>query len=432
MSETIRQHDRAESHGGKGQAPFCMGVDFERQRCVSDGVLNRPAVFSAQKGARPWGGRRARHGREGQAPFGRDVGLGRRDCVGNGDFNRMGIFSAQKGARPWRGRGAVLLEVIFSMGLLLFGMSVVGGQIVIGLKSAKTADTYIRSVLLVDMVMAELEGGRIRLSDSDSEVLDDEQGGGFGLRYPGYSWKMDVEETEIDDLYMIKLDIGYSEADKAMQLEDPDYETEFDDREVVIYTVYRLWGASPKIDLERDFGIKEEDLEKMLGALGLAGLLPEGDGEVPPDGGVPSGAPPVDPNVLGDLLPGGLPGGDLGDLDISAVLELLTRQDGFDPRDLADLLGEEGGQFAELLQQVLGGGTNLNDLLGQVDVNDLMNLLNGGGGRGGNRGRAGRRGGRDAGEDNAESGDRPDLRERLNRRRGGERGGEEELSDQER
>ena len=108
-----------------------------------------------------------------------------------------------------------------------------------------------------------------------------------------------------------------------------------------------------------------------------------------------------------------------------ALLELLTRQGGFDPRDLADLLGEGGGEFAELLQQVLGGGANLNDLLGQVDVNDLMTILNGGGGgdREGGRGsrdRGGRRGRGEWGEGNAEGEERLDLRERLNRRRGGE------------
>ena len=329
-------------------------------------------------------------------------------------------------------RGVVLLEVIFSMGLLLFGMAIVGGQIIVGLKSAKTADTYIRTVLLVDMVMAELEGGRIRLSDSDSEVLDDEQSGGFGLRYPGYSWKMDVEETDIDDLYMIKLDIGYSDADRVVQLDDPEYEIDFEDRETVIYTVYRLWAAAPRIDLEGDFGIKEEDVEQLLGSLGLAGMLPGLDGgEMPDGGGMPGDVPPMDPGALGDMLPGGLPG-DLSDLDISALLELLTRQDGFDPRDLADMLGEQGGEFAELLQQVLGGGANLNDLLGQVDVNDLMNMLNGGGGGiRSNRGERGGRGRRDRDEENV-TGDRPDLRERLDRRRGGDRGGGDESNEEER
>lgn len=376
-------------------------------------------------------------GREGQAPFCLGVGFRPRRFAGDGVLNRSVICSAQKGARPLR--GVVLLEVIFSMGLLLFGMAIVGGQVVVGLKSAKTADTYIRTVLLVDMVMAELEGGRIRLSDSDSEVLDDEQSGGFGLRYPGYSWKMDIEETDIDDLYMIKLDIGYSDADRVVvQLEDPEYEIDFEDRENVIYTVYRLWAASPRIDLEGDFGIKEEDVEQLLGSFGLVGALPGLDGgEMPDDGGMPGDVPPMDPGALDDMLPGGLPG-DLSDLDISALLELLTRQDGFDPRDLADMLGEQGGEFAELLQQVFGGGANLNDLLGQVDVNDLMSLLNGGGGgirsnRGerGERGERGGRGRRDRDEEDVTE-DRPDLRERLDRRRAGDRDGGEESNEEER
>jgi len=388
MSETIMEHEPS-SGGREGQAPFCKDVHSGTRRYASDGIVNFMTICPAQKGARPWTA-----------------------C-------RLAF------ARAERVYGVVLLEVIFSMGLLLFGMAVVGGQVVIGLKSAKTADTYIRTVFLVDMVMAELEGGRIRLSDSDSEVLDDEQSGGFGLRYPGYSWKMDVEETDIDDLYMIKLDIGYSDADRVAQLEDPEYEIDFEDRENVFYTVYRLWAAAPRIDLEGDFGIKEEDIEQFLGSLGLAGALPGLDG-----GEMPGGVPPMDAGALGDLLPGGLPG-DSGDLDVSAVLELLTRQEGFDPRDLADMLGEQGGEFAELLQQVLGGGANLNDLLGQVDVNDLMNMLNGGGGGiRSNRGAHGGRGRRNRDEENVPE-DRPDLRERLDRRRGGDRDGGEESGGEE-
>jgi hypothetical protein len=146
----------------------------------------------------------------------------------------------------------------------------------------------------------------------------------------------------------------------------------------------------------------------------------------------------MDPGALDDLLPGGM-GDDLSDMDLSALLELLTRDGGFDPRDLADLLGEQGGEAADMLRQLLGGGADLNDLLSRVNASDLMNMLNGGErprrdrddrGAGRRGGRRGPRGGDDT-DGAAEDGGRESFRDRIERRRSGADGGESDTNSNE-
>ena len=76
--------------------------------------------------------------------------------------------------------GAVLLEVIISMGLLIFGMAVVGLQINAGLDAARTSDIATRAVMLADTKMAELAAGIVKPEKNDDEVKGD-----FGILYPG-------------------------------------------------------------------------------------------------------------------------------------------------------------------------------------------------------------------------------------------------------
>src|SRR5687768_11766664 len=71
--------------------------------------------------------------------------------------------------RAGRARGAVLLEVIISMGLLIFGMAVVGLQVNAGLDAARSADIGTRAVMLAESKLSEFKGGILQPEKNDDE-----------------------------------------------------------------------------------------------------------------------------------------------------------------------------------------------------------------------------------------------------------------------
>lgn len=272
-----------------------------------------------------------------------------------------------------RTRGAMLLEVILSMGLLLFGMVTVGLQIQTGLDMARSSDVATRAIMLADTKLSELDAGLVV-----PELHDEELKGDFGILYPGFTWYAEVEETDIEDFYMITLKIAYNKDLAKDQIDDPDYEIDFEDEGTrTIRTVYRLWARPAEVDLQRDFGLGDEEMDKFLEELDSVG-----DEQM---------QNALNQAGLGDLAEGA--GESLG--DVIRDLLMLTDTGGFDPRLLAQLLTEE--QFmmvAGLLETAFGRG-------GADAVERLGDRLPGGGGRRGGRGnRPGREGGVDGGEGN--------------------------------
>jgi hypothetical protein len=215
----------------------------------------------------------------------------------------------------------VLLEVIVSIGLLVFGMAVVGLQVNSGLAAARHTDIKTRALMLIDTKMAELDSGVIR-----PEGIDDILEGDFGLIYPGYAWRMRFDTTETDDLIMVTLEVGYDEAIAKYQIEsgNQEYEIEFEETRV-IQTAYRLVTTPAKVDLERDFGFTEEEIAKFAEQVPIPGFDPSD----------------IDPTMIAQL-------------DASMLEEFLPF--------LEQLLGSE--QYLKALSQ-FGGEEGLQRLAGQ-------------------------------------------------------------------
>ncbi len=215
----------------------------------------------------------------------------------------------------------MLLEVGVSIGLLVFGMAVVGLQINSGLDAARHTDINTRALMLVDTKMGELDAGVI-----EAQGIDDILEGDFGLVYPGYAWRMRFETTETDDLYMVTLEIGYNEEIGKYQVESGsnDYEIEFEETRV-IRTAHRLVVKPAKVDLERDFGFTEEDVAKFMEQVPIPGFDPTD----------------IDPRMIAQL-------------DTSMLEEFLPF--------LEQLLGSE--QYLKALSQ-FGGEEGLRRLAGQ-------------------------------------------------------------------
>lgn len=294
--------------------------------------------------------------------------------------------------------GVVLLEVVIALGLLVFGLAVIGGQINSALRVAQENDRLSRAVMLVDSKLAELDSGIIR-----PQGINDELYGDFGILYPGYTWQMKVESTDNPELFMIVMEIGYSAASAAAQLANPEAEIKFTDSGTqVIQTAYRLWPQAAKTSLAQ-FGVDLTELDPQSGA---APGLPGGPSIPIPGGGAggggaggggggggggaaggggagPTGVPPW----LSDLLK---QAGVESNVDLSALWNKLSDPNGFDPRDLAELLDSEDlAPVVEKFKDLIGKGGGLTGLdSGMLKrLTDSLYGQDGGRGRGRDRGR---------------------------------------------
>lgn len=268
------------------------------------------------------------------------------------------------------------------MGLLIFGMAAVGMQVRGGLDIARTVNTGTRALMLVDTIWAELDAGVIRPGPNDDEIKGD-----FGVGYPGYSWRIDIEPCDIDDFYMLTMELGYNTEAAERQIDDPSYEIDIEDEGTrIVRTVYRLYPRPADINIERDFGVTQEDLTNLMGT---------GD-----QGGGQQGGPTGDGS--GDQGGGGT--GELGGLAALAEqmgidltsFDFLFDPNGFDPRMLTELPPEDFAQLAELMETLLRqGGGALSNLQNQMGGDNLRNLI----GEGRRRAEERRQGGEDGGED---------------------------------
>lgn len=217
----------------------------------------------------------------------------------------------------WR-RGAMLLEVIVALGLLAFGLTVVGLQINSGLKIAQSNRLYTMATMLVDSKLDEVESGILQ-----PDLIEREVKGDFGILYPGYTWRIEINPTEIEGFYAATIEIGYRESAVQEQIDDPKAEIDIEDPGTkILRTAYRLFPKPADINLERDFGITQDDIDEMMadlsgagggdgsggGGAGGGGGIAGGGG--PGGGGIANG--PGGPGGPGDGGPGGPGGGGPG------------------------------------------------------------------------------------------------------------------------
>lgn len=165
-------------------------------------------------------------------------------------------------------RGVMLLEVLVSLALLAFGMAVVGLQIQTGLQMARTADLNTRAVMLIDTKFSELDAGVLV-----PQTIEGEIDGHFGLAYPGFAWRVDIEPTETRDLFMATVEIKYSEEVRQEQLRNPDVDVDFEDpRFRLLRSAHRLIPSPPDVNFERDMGMTQEQIQELSEHVPVPGI----------------------------------------------------------------------------------------------------------------------------------------------------------------
>jgi len=231
----------------------------------------------------------------------------------------------------------VLLEVIVSIGLLVFGLAVIGVRISSALQTARSVDFDTRAMMLTDTLLAELDAGMITMDLNDDEIK-----GNFMNQAPGYTWRIGIEKADIDDFFMLKVEIAYNKDQEEAQIDDPLLDTSIEDEGAkIIQTVYRLYPKPAQIDLERDYGLSQDDMKELFGE----GTSETGEGGEGGEGTGKSG------QGTSDLMQMAT---DLG-IDLTQF-SFLFDGSSFDPRELSKLPEDQFTQLATLLSTVFSQG----------------------------------------------------------------------------
>ncbi len=170
-------------------------------------------------------------------------------------------------SRGHRRSAYVLLETVMATGLLVVGLAVLGAQVQDAQTSVRKMERRIRAIMLAEQQLAELEMGLVEL-----QSVDEVEEGDFGPRYPDYGWLLTTEETAIENMYLLQLDVLHYLREDEYREDD----FEFDEAET-LYTVYTMQVVPQPVHFGKDFGLDEEellDLTERLGALGIPDLDP--------------------------------------------------------------------------------------------------------------------------------------------------------------
>ena len=159
-------------------------------------------------------------------------------------------------------QGYVLLETVIATGLLIVGLAVIGAEIQDSDTAIRQMRLRLRAMTLAEQHLAELDLGLIEL-DSVDEVQD----GDFGPRYPDFGWRLTTEPTAIEGLFRLTLNVMHHVRETPYKKDD----FEFENAEKM-YTAYAFRAAPQSVDLGVDFGLKDDELEKVSQKLSNAGV----------------------------------------------------------------------------------------------------------------------------------------------------------------
>lgn len=173
---------------------------------------------------------------------------------------------ALRGTRAARRRGYILLETVVATGLLVVGLAVIGAQV-------QDSDTSVRKMQrrIVALGLAEQHLAHLALGLVELDSVDDVQEGDFGPRYPDWGWRLTTDDTNVEHMFLLKLDVLYLFREDEYREDDFDY-----DGAQTVHTVYAMRATPRPVNPGEEFGISGvsgEELDECLNALEEAGIL---------------------------------------------------------------------------------------------------------------------------------------------------------------
>ena len=209
-----------------------------------------------------------------------------------------------------RRRGALLLEVILALTILFMGMSIIGIQLQTSIKIGYDNERRTQALLLAEGKLAQLDSGAINLEREMG--ADGVMEGDFGKSFPGYFFRFTmVEHDDLEDIFEVTTEILYGPPEDDLEpgnIEDAH----------VVMVLYSFRATPPTLNLQRDFGVSDEQIEELAASL-------------PPD---------LDPL---DFSPAAF-----AEMDLETLLELMPL--------LLEIFGQGFGFSSEQIQQAMDMG----------------------------------------------------------------------------
>lgn len=232
-----------------------------------------------------------------------------------------------RGPKPAARLGFVLLETLIATTLLVLGLAVIGTQVQRAYFETLEMERRTRALMLAESKLAELDTGLI-VFDSLDEVMEEP----FGPLFPDWGFRITVQPTLTEGLNQIHLEILYFM--RNYDRDDFDFE-----QAKVIHELYTFRMTPRRIDLQLDYGMDEESVNKLNELLSGVGM------EIPVDG-----------FPLQDFLRSA----DIADImSLLSDEELLQAMGGFSKEDILGALPREVRQALKGLE---GGGDGSGDL----------------------------------------------------------------------
>jgi hypothetical protein len=181
--------------------------------------------------------------------------------------------------RTLRG-GALLLEVVVAMAIMVVTLALMGAQLRNGLEMTYGADDRTHGAFLADRLLATIE---LDLEQQRAIFEDQQREGDFGPRFPGYYWELIIEPLDEDEVGVPLVDEETGAETLVAQMTiDIYYQRPLDglyeefggsrpDEARLLHSVHMVRASPPQIDLAEDFGMTEEQIT------GVTELIPEID-----------------------------------------------------------------------------------------------------------------------------------------------------------
>jgi hypothetical protein len=254
-------------------------------------------------------------------------------------------FVARHNVRPRR--AAMLLEVVLALSILVASLAAIGIQFNTALRIGHENERMTQALMLAEAKLGQLDTGSIPL---ELEMYDS-----FGRTFPGYFWRITIDpHDDIPEMFQVELEILFG--DPGIEIDAGDaVESDLDDTTVVA-RLHTLRPQPATIDMQRDFGFTDEQMDEIAE-------------ELPPEIADPAN---ISPAIFAEM-------------DLETLMEVMPQ--------LIEVFGAGFGFDQAQLDQAIQGGlidpTNLPD-----NLNDFGTPPGGGRGNGTNGGGGGREGGR--------------------------------------
>ena len=170
-------------------------------------------------------------------------------------------WGSPRGLKP-AARAYVLLETVIGTGLLILGLAVIGSQFQDSDMAIKKMQRRVRAIELAEQQLAQLDLGLVEL-DSVDEIQEED----FGPRFPDFAWRLTTEPTAIEGMFRLQLDVLFIPREGSYKEDDFDHDTSEN-----LFTAYAFRSAPRKLDLAVDYGLKDEELERVTQTLADTGI----------------------------------------------------------------------------------------------------------------------------------------------------------------